>query len=205
MDRARVGLAAVAALAFSCGGQQAAPAPESVRPAASVTADAAPPPAAVTVPEGYVVMTVLAVGGVGNGSNAVVLVNEANARLVPLGIGGTEALSIALRHGGETFTRPLTHDLLDSLLDRVGAKLLKVQIDELRDGVFIGSVFVRHDGRTIEVDARPSDAIALALGRGAPIYVAQKVVAEAGIDADDLPREAPKTMQPPPDIPAPTP
>lgn len=169
-----------------------APTPESI---------AAPrAPAAPIKPEGYVTMTVLGVLSV-DGGNAVVLVDENHEFLVPLRIGGTEAASIALRHGGDKFVRPLTHDLLDAALQRLGAVLLQVQVDELRDSIFIGSVFVSFDGRVIELDARPSDAIALALGNHAPIYVARKVVQEAGIRARDFPQPAPDKMKPAPDIP----
>lgn len=184
--------AAVLVILAACGGP-------ATKPAARAPEPIAPPPTAVR-PDGYVTMTVLGVITTEDG-NAVVLVDENHEFLVPLSIGGTEAASIALRHNGDTFERPLTHDLLDSALKRLGAVLLQVQVDELRDLTFIGSVFVSYEGKVIELDARPSDAIALALGNHAPIYVAQKVLQQAGIRAKDLPQPAPEKMGPAPEIP----
>ncbi len=181
----------VLVILVACGGPATKPVP---------TPESYAPPPAPVKPEGYVTMTVLGVLAVEDG-NTVVLVDEKHEFLVPLGIGGTEAASIALRHAGDTFVRPLTHDLLDAVLQRLGAKLLQVQVDELRDSTFIGSVFVSFEGKVIELDARPSDAIALALGNHAPIYVARKVVQQAGIRAEDLPQPAPDKMEPAPDIP----
>src|SRR5262249_35428984 len=89
--------------------------------------------------------------------------------------------------------RPLTHDLMDSTLHELHAKVVKVQVDELRDGVFIGSIFVRSGNRVFRVDARPSDAIALAIGNHVPIYVARAVLDEAGIRGDDLQHRLPNS------------
>jgi bifunctional DNase/RNase len=81
-------------------------------------------------------------------------------------------------------SRPLTHDLLDAIVGELGGKIVKVQVDALVDGVFIGSVYLRHHGGEVrKLDARPSDAIALALGNDVPIYVQQAVIDEAGIAA----------------------
>jgi len=75
-------------------------------------------------------------------------------------------------------------------------------VDELRDGVFIGSIYIHYQGETIEFDARPSDAIALAVGNDVPIYVAKSVIEEAGILREDLEGEtAPSVMPPAPDAP----
>jgi bifunctional DNase/RNase len=76
--------------------------------------------------------------------------------------------------------------LLDAMVAKLGGDLVKVHVDDLRDQVYIGSVFVRQSGKVVSVDARPSDAIALALGRGAPIFVAAKVLAAGGIRRRDL-------------------
>lgn len=184
-----------AALAFSCGGAPA-PAP-ATKPAPAPRADAA------TAPAGYLPMTVAGVGQNDDGSHVVLLVDEGRRRLLPLAIGGTEAASIALRHSRERFPRPLTHDLFDSALRALDARVVRVQIDELREGVFHGSVFIGHGDQVHRLDARPSDAIALALGRGAPIYAAETVVAAGGVRAEDLPQEAPATMPPPRELPPP--
>ena len=111
--------------------------------------------------------------------------------------------------------RPITHDLIDTLLARFEARLLKVQVDKLEDGIFFGSIYLAHRGKVVEIDARPSDAIALALGAEVPIYVAEDVIARAGIQSTDLEgedegegegegeggRRVPDEMPPPPDVP----
>ena len=137
------------------------------------------------IPEGYVEVRALEVVALDEGG-AVLLVDPAAERVLPIFIGGTEAASIDVRMRNVHAPRPLTHDLLDSLLQRLHAQLVKVQVDELRDGVFIGSVFVRANGRVFRVDARPSDAVALAIGNHVPIYVAKQVMDAAAIRRDEL-------------------
>src|SRR5262249_29429298 len=105
---------------------------------------------------------------------------------LPIFIGGTEGSSIDLRMKGEKPPRPLTHDLLDSILRELHASIVQVQVDALVGNVFHGSILLRTNGRVIRIDARPSDAIALAIGSRAPIYVAQAVLDQAGIDPDLL-------------------
>lgn len=80
--------------------------------------------------------------------------------------------------------RPLTHDLLDAVFRELRADLVKVHVDAVRDNIFYGRVFLRHNGRLVEIDARPSDAIALAVGGDAPNFVAASVLQEAGIYRD---------------------
>lgn len=140
---------------------------------------------AMTAPEGYAAMTVLRVVPTPHG-NAILLEHEAEPKLVVIFVGGTEALSIELRRDRQRYPRPLTHDLLDTLVGRLGGEIVKVHVDDLKGNAFVGRVFVRQNGRIIDVDARPSDAIALALGNHAPIYVARKVIAAAGLSKDDM-------------------
>ena len=139
-------------------------------------------------PEGYVEMRAERVVGLGAGG-AVLLVDQANHIAVPIFIGGTEATAIEGRLRGEPPIRPLTHDLLDQILLRVHAALVKVQVDAVRDDTFIGSIYLRIEGRIVKLDARPSDAIALALGSHVPIFVAQGVIDHAGLNWDDLQRQ----------------
>lgn len=140
----------------------------------------------VEPPPGYVVMKVKAQLD-GLRGNALLLVDEEAERVVPIFVGNTEALSIRLRMAGERFKRPLTHDLLDRVLRRLGGSFVRAQVDELRDNTYIGSVVVRAgDSRLIEIDARPSDAIALAIGNQAPIFMAKQVLDRAGHSIDDL-------------------
>jgi len=149
------------------------PAPTIVAVAGEEKGELAPakpaPPLPQRVPAGYVELDV---GGVVStpGGHAVILVDEQRGVVVPIFIGGTEALSIQLRHKKQRYARPLTHDLLDAIVDKLGGELVRIQIDAIRDDTFVGAVFVRKGDEIIEVDARPSDAIALAIGNRVPIY-----------------------------------
>jgi bifunctional DNase/RNase len=130
--------------------------------------------------------------------DAVLLADAAQTTLLPIFVGGTEALSIQLRLAHEPYERPLTHDLVDSLVRELGATITKVQVDELRDGTFIGSIWLRHDDRLVQIDARPSDAIAMALGAAVPIYVARAVLAAAGLSLSAPPAGSAPAPPPPP-------
>jgi len=179
---ALVGLAACGAAAPP----PAATAEVAVTPAAAASAqaaeDAPPPdkPARLEPPPGYVEVAVLAVIPTPQGSATVLLGEADKRRIVPIHVGGTEALSIALRMDQEQPQRPLTHDLLDAAVRELGGELVKVQVDSLRGGVFIGTVFLRKQGRILSLDARPSDAVALALGSRVPIFMAREVIEQAG-------------------------
>ena len=116
---------------------------------------------------------------------AVVFLREPESNLVlPIWIGMQEATAIALRLQGQQALRPLTSDLLKNVLDTFDAKVLMVVINDMRDGVFHARIFLRSpsSASTAELDARPSDAIALALRCGAPIYVADWIIEEAGAE-----------------------
>ena len=132
-------------------------------------------------------MTVLEVAPTARG-DAVLLVDGEGTVVVPIFVGGTEALSIKLRLDKQKYQRPLTHDLLDTLLARLGGDLVKVHVDDIKGNIFVGTVFVRQrsDGKTIDVDARPSDAIALAVGNQVPIFVAKRVIEASGVRKKDV-------------------
>ncbi len=134
-------------------------------------------------PPNYVAMTAFTVMPTPHGL-AVLLGDETKSIALPIFIGGTEALSIHDRIEGEPRPRPLTHDLLEAVMRELGGKLVKVQVDSVEEGVFKGTVHVWHGGRVAAIDARPSDAIALALGADVPIFVARSVLLEAGIRVD---------------------
>lgn len=149
---------------------------------------ASPPgvePAAST-PTAFLEMFVAGVVPTPDG-HTMVLVNADEKVLLPVGIGLPEALSIHGRLEHRATTRPLTHDLLDEVLKRLGGEVVRVQIDDLRDDIFVAQVFVKSGGKVITFDARPSDAVALALGSRAPIFVARPVVDRAAIHPDDIP------------------
>jgi bifunctional DNase/RNase len=118
--------------------------------------------------------------------NAVVLMDEASQIGILIFVGGTEALSIMLRLEHRQYERPLTHDLLDKVLRNLGGAVVNVRVDRLEDDIFYGSVLLDKDGRLMELDARPSDALAVALGNAAPVYVSETVIHEAGVDVDKL-------------------
>jgi bifunctional DNase/RNase len=111
-------------------------------------------------------------------------------RVVPMVIGAAEGHALSLRMAREEFSRPLTHDLLDTVLGRCGLRVVKVEIGELREAVFIARLFLTDTaGNISHLDARPSDSIVLATGAGAPIYMSAGVIAQLGEPATNwLPR-----------------
>lgn len=113
-----------------------------------------------------------------------VLVDGHGRRGLVLFIGGSEALAISLRLQHENYERPLTHDLMDSALAQLGGTVVSASVDRIEHDTYFGSVVIRKGTRKIELDARPSDAIALALGSSAPLFVADRVLEQAGIDTD---------------------
>jgi hypothetical protein len=172
----------------------------------ATSAGAAPPTTAPLVkraqaeekPPGFLEMFVAGVVPSPDG-HTLVLVNPDEEVLLPLGIGLTEALSIHGRLERHRFARPMTHDLLDHIVTELGGEIVRVQIDDVRDDVFVGTVFIKKDGKVVSFDARPSDAVALALGSHAPIYVARPVVDRAALHPEDLaPPEASAPAAPPP-------
>lgn len=109
------------------------------------------------------------------GAYALILKEVNGARRLPIIIGAFEAQSIALEMEGIKPPRPLTHDLIKSIIDGLGVGLTDVFINELRDGTF----YAKLNLETQEIDSRPSDAIALAVRYGVPIFVSDKVMEEA--------------------------
>jgi uncharacterized protein len=109
----------------------------------------------------------------------IVLRERDGERAFPIVIGSFEAGAIDRRLKGIPTSRPLTHDLLATVIERLGAELEKIVISDLRDETFYAKLVVRHAGRLIEVDARPSDAIALGVAGDVPIYVEDHVLNDA--------------------------
>ncbi len=116
--------------------------------------------------------------------HVVILKETGRERYLPIWIGQWEASSIAMRLQGLTPERPLTHDLFASALEALDARVARVVISELADETFHARLFVERDGHTGEVDARPSDALALAVRVGAPIFASEAVLEQAGLGAD---------------------
>ena len=109
----------------------------------------------------------------------VVLHDKAGEVLLPIWIGVFEANAIALRLEKVEMQRPMTHDLLRSAFEKLGAQVEKIVISELRESTFYARIHVQRNGDAIEIDARPSDAIALALRSEAPIFVLAPVLEAA--------------------------
>ena len=105
---------------------------------------------------------------------------EAN-RYLPIWIGPAEADAIAVKLQNIELTRPLTHDLLQAVIASLGAVVNFIVVSELRNDTFYAKLSLHVDGKEIEVDSRPSDALALAVRVGAPIYVEEAVLEKAGI------------------------
>ena len=128
------------------------------------------------------------------GSFALVLGEKDGHRRLPIIIGGFEAQAIALEIENIKPNRPMTHDLMLSIMQQFELELEEVLITNLKEGVFFSRLIVDQDGRTEEVDARPSDAIALAVRYSASIFTTEQILEEAGIvvqdedDATDAPQ-----------------
>jgi len=95
-------------------------------------------------------------------------------------IGSTEAFAIDRRLKGQPTPRPQTHELLSTVIEQLGGKLDRIMINDLQDATFFASLIIRHNGKMIEIDSRPSDAIALGVSNNVPIFVADHVINEAG-------------------------
>jgi len=121
------------------------------------------------------------------GAYALLLKELDGNRRLPIIIGSYEAQAIALEIEGIKPPLPLTHDLLKNLIDNLGATVLEVFIDELRDNTFFAKIVIEVSALTNEIDSRPSDAIALAVRTKSPIYVAENVMKSAAfIPSEEL-------------------
>ncbi|MBC7186882.1 MAG: bifunctional nuclease family protein [Calditrichaeota bacterium] len=111
----------------------------------------------------------------------VVLRDDAHNRWLPIVVGSTEAQAIALQLEKVEPPRPLTHDLMKNLLESLDAKVSRVVVTELRENTYYAKIGLQLDGKKREIDARPSDAIALALRMNAPIFVVEEVMKKAAV------------------------
>ncbi|MBI4353157.1 MAG: bifunctional nuclease family protein [Candidatus Omnitrophica bacterium] len=106
----------------------------------------------------------------------VVLEDVEKTKLVPIWIGINEGNAIALEMQGEKFPRPLTHDLMVNFLKELHAEVEKVVVSDLRESSYYALIYLKHDGKTVAVDARPSDSLALAVRLHCPIYIDEQVL-----------------------------
>src|SRR2546423_1562223 len=109
----------------------------------------------------------------------VLLKTVENNKFLPIWIGHPEAAAILMKLQGASTPRPMTHDLLSDVLGELDVECTRVAVTELRENTFYASITLRQNGRELEIDSRPSDALALAVGAGAPIFAAEEVIAES--------------------------
>lgn len=119
-----------------------------------------------------------------NSQRVILLKEKAAERYLPIWIGSAEADAIAVKLQGVEVRRPMTHDLLNSFINALGGEVESMVITEIKGDVFYARVNLIVDGNRVEVDSRPSDALALAVRAGTPIFVADSVLDQAGIFLD---------------------
>jgi hypothetical protein len=122
----------------------------------------------------------------GSSPAPVVLLEDERARIVPIFVGLSEAISIHHALSGELSPRPMTHDLFISVLECLSVNITNVLIDDLEGGIYYARLTIKSESKQSEIDARPSDCLALALRSRAPIEVQEKVVAESSISKRDV-------------------
>ncbi|MDZ7800854.1 MAG: bifunctional nuclease family protein [Trueperaceae bacterium] len=120
----------------------------------------------------------------GESNQFLLLLRSEDDRMLPIVVDAMQALAIAAGRSGEKSERPLTHDLVLSLLEVLGAEVNQVEITDLSEGTFYAMLSVERGGVRFDVDARPSDALAVAVRTGAPIYVAEHVLEDSGLSDD---------------------
>jgi bifunctional DNase/RNase len=117
------------------------------------------------------------------GKQPIVLLKAVDTnKFLPIWIGHPEAAAILMKLQGASTPRPMTHDLLSDVLDQIDAKCEKVSVTELRDNTFFASITISMNGSELEIDSRPSDALALAVRTSAPIFAADDVIEESAIE-----------------------
>jgi bifunctional DNase/RNase len=117
------------------------------------------------------------------GKQPIVLLKTAEGnKFLPIWIGHPEAAAILMKLQSQAPPRPMTHDLLSDMLEQLGAQVVRITVTELRENTFYAQITVTQDGTEIEVDSRPSDAIAIAIRSEAPIFAADRVIEESAIE-----------------------
>jgi len=137
------------------------------------------------------------------GKQPIVLLKTAEGnKFLPIWIGHPEAAAILMKLQSAATPRPMTHDLVTDMLDQLGAQVIRITVTELRENTFYAQITVQQDGSEVEIDSRPSDAIALAIRADAPIFAADEVIEESAIEfegdeisQEDLEKEVSKFKQ----------
>jgi len=113
------------------------------------------------------------------------LIDDVGRRLLPIVIGQWEAQSIAWNMQGVEMQRPLTHDLFKAILNSADMQVSRILINDLKENTFYAKIALKDNGGTIDIDSRPSDAVAIALRMKAPIFVSAQVIDKASVKIDD--------------------
>jgi bifunctional DNase/RNase len=113
-----------------------------------------------------------------NSSYIVVLRDETGKKVLPIWVGAAEGNSIALAMSNMKASRPMTHDLIVSIFDRLEIEIARVVVSDLIDNTFYASLYLLHNDREFHIDSRPSDAIAIAIRVSAPVFVQEEVLAK---------------------------
>ena len=137
------------------------------------------------------------------GKQPIVLLKTAEGnKFLPIWIGHPEAAAILMKLQSASTPRPMTHDLVTDMLDQLGAQVIRITVTELRENTFYAQITVQQDGSEVDIDSRPSDAIALAIRADAPIFAADDVIEESAIEfegdeinQEDLEKEVSKFKQ----------
>ena len=117
------------------------------------------------------------------GKQPIVLLKTADGnKFLPIWIGHPEAAAILMKLQGASTPRPMTHDLVTEMLSQLDAQVVRITVTELKENTFYASITVQQNGSEIEIDSRPSDAIALAVRAEAPIFAAEEVIEESAIE-----------------------
>ena len=119
-----------------------------------------------------------------NYQRVVILKERESDRYLPIWIGPAEADAISVRLQEVSVARPLTHDLLQSVIDALGAKVIHILVHDLSNDTFFAKIFIEAAGQNMEIDSRPSDAIALAVRVKVPIFAEEAVLEKAGVRLD---------------------
>ena len=120
------------------------------------------------------------------GKQPIVLLKTADGnRFLPIWIGHPEAAAILVKLQNAASARPMTHDLLNDVVGQLDAEVISIAVTEMRENTYYARITLQRNGSEIEVDSRPSDAIALAVRSGAKIYVADEVIEESGVEFQD--------------------
>ena len=117
------------------------------------------------------------------GKQPIVLLKTADGnKFLPIWIGHPEAAAILMKLQGASTPRPMTHDLVADMLGELGAQVVRITVTELKENTFYASITISVNGSELEIDSRPSDAIALAVRADAPIFAAESVIEESAIE-----------------------